>query len=62
MKKQILIKEAIEIYKTDRDDLNIKVRLEDDTIWLTQKQMFQLFQKDVRTIYDHIKNVLRSKN
>jgi prophage maintenance system killer protein len=59
MKKQSLVKEAIEIYKADRDDLNIEVRVEDDTIWLTQKQMSQLFQKDVRTINDHIKNVFK---
>lgn len=59
MKKQSLVKEEIEIYKAERDDLNIEVRVEDDTIWLTQKQMSQLFQKDVRTINDHIKNVFK---
>jgi prophage maintenance system killer protein len=37
----------------------LEVRLEQDTVWLTQKQMAELFQKDVRTINDHIKNVFR---
>jgi hypothetical protein len=33
------------------------VRLENETVWLTQKQMAELFQKDVRTINEHIQNV-----
>ncbi len=59
MKKQNVIREEIEVYKTDRNELNIEVRVEDETIWLTQKQLSQLFQKDVRTINDHIKNVFK---
>ena len=37
----------------------LEVRLEQDTVWLTQKQMAELFQKDVRTINEHIKNVFK---
>lgn len=59
MKKQNLVKEEIALYKADRDELNIEVRVEDETIWLTQKHMSRLFQKDVRTINDHIKNVFK---
>jgi len=33
------------------------VRLENETVWLTQKLMAELFQKDVRTINEHIQNV-----
>ncbi len=36
---------------------NLEVRLEKDTVWLTQKQMSELFQKDIRTINEHIKNI-----
>ncbi|MFH1997589.1 MAG: RhuM family protein [Patescibacteria group bacterium] len=35
----------------------IEVRIKDDTVWLSQKQMAELFDKDVRTINEHIKNV-----
>nr|WP_306590670.1 virulence RhuM family protein [Geothrix sp. 21YS21S-4] len=33
------------------------MRLEEDTVWLTQRQMAELFQKDVRTISEHIRNI-----
>jgi prophage maintenance system killer protein len=39
----------------------LEVRLEKDTVWLTQKQMSELFQKDVRTINEHIKNIYKEK-
>ena len=35
----------------------LEVRLEEDTVWLTQKQMAELFLKDVRTVNEHIKNI-----
>ena len=35
------------------------VRLEDDTVWLTQAQMAELFQKDQSVIARHIGNVFR---
>lgn len=35
------------------------VRLEDETVWLSQKQMSELFGKDVRTVNEHIKNVFK---
>ena len=35
----------------------LEVRLDKETVWLTQKQMSELFQKDVRTINEHIKNI-----
>ena len=35
----------------------MEVRLEQDTVWLTQKQTAGLFEKDVRTVNEHIKNV-----
>jgi hypothetical protein len=45
------------IYQTEEGKTRIDVRLEDETVWLTQKLMAELFQKDVRTINEHIKNV-----
>jgi prophage maintenance system killer protein len=35
----------------------LEVRLDKETVWLTQKQMAELFQKNVRTINEHIKNI-----
>jgi len=31
--------------------------MQDETVWLTQKQMEELFQKDIRTINEHLKNI-----
>ncbi len=37
----------------------MQMRAEDGTIWLTQKQIAELFDKDVRTVNEHIKNILK---
>src|SRR4030043_17707 len=44
-------------YQTEDGKTRIQVRLQDETVWLTQKLMADLFQKDVRTINEHIKNI-----
>ena len=36
---------------------SIEARYEDETIWLTQKLMAQLFDVTVPTIYEHLKNI-----
>lgn len=46
----------IEIYKTT-SGTEISVKLEEDTIWLSQLQMAELFEKDVRTVNEHIKKI-----
>lgn len=45
------------IYTTPDGKKQIQVRLIDETVWLSQKLMAELFQKDVRTINEHILNV-----
>lgn len=45
------------IYQTEDGRTRIQVRLEDETVWLTQKLMAELFQKNVRTINEHIQNI-----
>ena len=35
----------------------IEVRLENETVWLNQRLLSELFQKDVSTINEHIKNI-----
>lgn len=46
------------IYETA--DRQVEVRLKQETIWLTQQQMAELFGKDVRTISEHIQTIFRT--
>ncbi len=50
----------IEIYKSESGETEISVRLENDTVWLTQKQISVLFEKDSDTIGLHIRNIYQS--
>jgi prophage maintenance system killer protein len=54
-------KQKIEIYKTDNGQHHVDVRFEEETLWLSQSQMAQLFDKDVRTVNEHIKNIFSDK-
>lgn len=47
------------IYAPDEQQAEVAVRLEGETVWLTQKQMAELFEKNVRTISEHIGNLFR---
>ena len=47
------------IYQTDDNQTQIDVRMENDTVWLTQAQMADLFQKDRTVISRHIRNVFK---
>ncbi|WAC08518.1 MAG: virulence RhuM family protein [Thermodesulfobacteriota bacterium] len=46
------------LYQTEDGKARIEVRLQDETVWLTQKMMADLFQVAVPTINEHIKNIL----
>ena len=50
-------KSEIILYQTEDGKSRIEVKLHDETVWLSQKLMAELFQKDVRTINEHIKNI-----
>ncbi len=45
------------IYATDDGQTQLQVKIEDETVWLTQKQMAELFEKDIRTVSEHIRNI-----
>jgi hypothetical protein len=45
------------IYQNQDGNIKIDVRLEEDTVWLTQAQLCTLFQKSKATISEHITNV-----
>ncbi len=49
----------IVIFKTDDEAINVEVRFEDETAWLTQDQMSVLFSKSKSTINEYIKNVFK---
>lgn len=45
------------LYQTPDGTTRFQVRLDQETLWLTQRQLAELFQKDVRTVNEHIQNV-----
>lgn len=45
------------IYQNSEGSIKIDVRLEEESVWLTQAQLCELFQKSKATISEHIKNV-----
>ena len=45
------------LYQADNGKILIETRMEDETVWLTQHQMGELFSKDKRTISEHIRNI-----
>ncbi|MEI3178626.1 MAG: virulence RhuM family protein [Lachnospiraceae bacterium] len=45
------------IYQTDDGQTNIEVKIEDDTVWLTQQQMSELFQTSRTNVVEHIKHI-----
>ena len=45
------------LYQTEDGQTQVEVRLIDETVWLTQAQMAELFDKDKRTISEHIQNI-----
>ena len=48
------------IFTQQAGESGIEVRYEDETIWLTQKLMAELFDVDVRTVNEHLKNIFTS--
>ncbi len=47
----------IQIYTSQDGKVSLTVSFEKETVWLTQAQMAELFDKDVRTINEHIRNI-----
>ena len=50
-------KEGVVIYRTDDNTLQLDVQVADETVWLTQQQMAELFQKDRTVVTRHINNI-----
>ncbi len=50
----------VKIYQLDDGNTEIQVKLDKNTVWLSQKQMAELFEKDSDTISLHLKNIYES--
>jgi len=45
------------LYTTDDGLTRINVKLEDETVWLSQQQMAELYQSSRTNVVEHIKNI-----
>lgn len=50
---------SIVLYTTDDGNTRLEVKLEKDTVWLTQSQMAELFGRDRTVITRHIRNIFK---
>jgi len=55
------IKDQIIIYQTPNGETAIDVRLENETVWLNQNQLVELFQSSKANISEHIKHIFQSE-
>ena len=49
------------LYQTPEGQIKIDVHLEDETVWLTQAHMGELFVKSKKTISEHIQNIFKER-
>lgn len=59
MKKETK-KPQIAIYQVLGDEQKIRVRIEDENVWLTQKLIAELFDISVPTVNEHLKNIFET--
>lgn len=52
----------IMLFETKDNEIKLTVPVENDTVWLAQAQMTELFQVDRTVITRHVNNVLRRRN
>lgn len=52
---------SIEIYRSQDGTIQLNVKLENDTVWLTANQMSNLFGRDEKTVRKHINNVFKEE-
>ncbi|MFD2230066.1 virulence protein RhuM/Fic/DOC family protein [Alkalimarinus sediminis] len=49
------------IYQAENGAIELQADLTDETVWVTQKQLSDIFDVNVRTVSEHIKNILKTK-
>ena len=47
------------LYKADEEDVKVNALLKDESIWLTQKSMAELFDVNVPAVSKHLKNIFQ---
>ena len=57
----VMMNDSIEIYRSQDGSIELNVKLENDTVWLTQSQMAELFGVDRTSIVRHIRNIYKSE-
>lgn len=62
VKLEMTEKPEILLYQTEDGQTKVEVRLENETVWLTQALMVELFQTTKQNISLHIQNILRKVN
>jgi len=55
------MKNEIIVYQNKEDSTRLEVRIEDETVWLSQTQMAELFQTTAQNIIMHVGNIYREK-
>ena len=50
-------KRDILIYQSQNGQIKVEVRFEDETVWLTQQQMAELYQCSRTNVVEHIKHI-----
>jgi hypothetical protein len=55
------LEQKILFYTTPYNEIRIEVRLEEETFWMSQKQMAELFAVETQTINYHLKEIFKSK-
>lgn len=60
MENSVPKKGDIILYSSDAGDVRVEVLFQEDTLWLTQKQIAELFEVDVRTVSEHLKSIFSS--
>ena len=58
--KKLPKKPQIAIYQVLGDEQKIRVRIEDENVWLTQKLIAELFDVSIPTVNEHLKNIFES--
>lgn len=65
MHKEITMEEKlgeILIYQTENGLTDIEVKMQDETVWLTQQQLVELYQSSKSNVSEHIKHILKREN
>ena len=60
MTEPLNLNNKIVIYQSEDGKTQLDVKLEGETVWLSQSQMSELFQTDRTVINRHIKNIYKS--